>query len=122
MEGDKSSTSSQTDGNAFQSTPSVWRVTGLFFWISTPTDISIHTLRVEGDVVLKKSIDDVVKFQSTPSVWRVTTTILTNTTKIKKFQSTPSVWRVTQKSGSKKPDTKISIHTLCVEGDSICVG
>ena len=56
----------------FQSTPSVWRETTwrrIFcgFW-----DISIHSLRMEGDLKPPMSINFVMTFQSTPSVWRET--------------------------------------------------
>ena len=34
--------------------------------------ISIHTLRVEGDVCMGLSLVPITLFQSTPSVWRVT--------------------------------------------------
>ena len=34
---------------AFLSTPSVWRVTSLFYQLVNVLGISIHTLRVEGD-------------------------------------------------------------------------
>ena len=58
------------------------------------TRISIHTLRVEGDISCGISSKSTPKFQSTPSVWRVT--YLVN-----KFLAV----------------YKISIHTLRVEGD-----
>ena len=59
--------------------------------------ISIHTLRVEGDCTITGSVpcDDI--FQSTPSVWRVTVN-----TFFGDFQ-----------------DFFISIHTLRVEGDGL---
>ena len=80
-------------------------------------NISIHTLRVEGDTGATVCSKTRTKFQSTPSVWRVTgcsTAIeITNDISIHTlrvegdtdrqnqltcrslFQSTPSVWRVT---------------------------
>ena len=58
--------------------------------------ISIHTLRVEGDKLTANVVHDVNIFQSTPSVWRVTTP-LARTVQIR----------------------LISIHTLRVEGDSL---
>ena len=33
----------------FQSTPSVWRETGIYNTLTTKLRISIHSLRVEGD-------------------------------------------------------------------------
>ena len=78
----------------FQSTPSAWRVTlarqqreviipisihtlrmegdvrPLFF--AGLVAISIHTLRMEGDVVMNRTSFPKLVFQSTPSAWRVT--------------------------------------------------
>ena len=56
--------------------------------------ISIHTLRVEGDLetATPAEIDSI-------------------------FLSTPSVWRVTLRLGKNRRDDYISIHTLRVEGD-----
>ena len=56
--------------------------------------ISIHTLRVEGDVATLAG-----------HVWDAT------------FQSTPSAWRVTIGDEFKSSGITISIHTLRVEGD-----
>ena len=57
-------------------------------------DISIHSLRVEGDDTkgFDKSVEGI-------------------------FQSTPSVWRETHCSGCAKRRRPISIHSLRVEGD-----
>ena len=57
-------------------------------------DISIHTLRVEGDRVIPAS----------SRIARI-------------FQSTPSAWRVTVDLAKVKQLIIISIHTLRVEGD-----
>ena len=56
----------------FQSTPSVWRETRCFLSARSPSSISIHSLRVEGDekIVWRCAIS--WTFQSTPSVWRET--------------------------------------------------
>ena len=64
--------------------------------------ISIHSLRVEGD--LGKDFDTLVcvLFQSTPSVWRETVGDAKFFRKKKKFQSTPSVWRETVRAISLK--------------------
>jgi len=60
-------------GEIFQSTPSVWRETpSQAFVIYNSTVISIHSLRVEGDQMLKAQIKLMEAFQSTPSVWRET--------------------------------------------------
>ena len=57
-------------------------------------NISIHTLRVEGDFQFEVFYSHEVLFQSTPSGWRVT--------------------KIPVKGGSSR---YISIHTLRVEGD-----
>ena len=104
-------------------------------------EISIHTLRVEGDAGKRSHRDTVMSFQSTPSAWRVTpcgqrlfTTdcISIHTLRmegdndvdltartISVFQSTPSAWRVTGRASPMLlPFGYISIHTLRMEGDS----
>ena len=67
---------------------------GLIYISLCHTSISIHTLRVEGDVVQALAI--ILK---------------------QEFQSTPSVWRVTACVGLSYSTGEISIHTLRVEGD-----
>ena len=57
--------------------------------------ISIHSLRMEGDVVLVNSGAVAFAFQSTPSAWRETFFALPTTFHPFKFQSTPSAWRET---------------------------
>ena len=102
----------------FQSTPSVWRETYPLFREKQEDFISIHSLRVEGDLSIRRKYCNGVAhfnplppcggrhlsrfrprrkltFQSTPSVWRETTRLSTFTTRSKTFQSTPSVWRET---------------------------
>ena len=59
--------------------------------------ISIHTLRMEGDL------------------YAITTRIATV-----KFQSTPSAWRVTYYYMDGAKSDSISIHTLRMEGDTGC--
>ena len=58
--------------------------------------ISIHSLRMEGDVAESIHLDRRKTFQSTPSAWRETLRILV-----------------------KHPPFEISIHSLRMEGDSI---
>ena len=126
--------------NGFQSTPSAWRVTRLHVIISfsslfqsTPSAwrvtqsgnaghrlrvISIHTLRMEGDLkngVVQYYLDP---FQSTPSAWRVTPK-LSASLPISRFQSTPSAWRVTVWVYTPCSPVSISIHTLRMEGDEV---
>ena len=106
-----------------------------------PVPISIHSLRMEGDIVGKSRIVVIARFQSTPSAWRETDTdkprvnlrydisihslrmegdslrmtlILTHIS----FQSTPSAWRETVDKWCLKNASIISIHSLRMEGDS----
>ena len=79
---------------AFQSTPSAWRETfpGIAFYQSE--GISIHSLRMEGDLMaLIHAIPDIV------------------------FQSTPSAWRETTFTDLERQSQGISIHSLRMEGD-----
>ena len=57
-------------------------------------NISIHSLRMEGDIQIGK-----------------------NVTMIGEFQSTPSAWRETYRSRYLETHDKISIHSLRMEGD-----
>ena len=56
----------------FQSTPSVWRETQILDSDKNVVEISIHSLRVEGDGAVGSDLIDTKGFQSTPSVWRET--------------------------------------------------
>ena len=56
----------------FQSTPSVWRETIEIFFKEITENISIHSLRVEGDLYFQPGFSCRIIFQSTPSVWRET--------------------------------------------------
>ena len=58
--------------SSFQSTPSVWRETERSRLYPCREYISIHSLRMEGDLLqeIREIAEDV--FQSTPSVWRET--------------------------------------------------
>ena len=85
--------------------------------ISGSFAISIHTLCEEGDMFLLVAFVFHFLFQSTPSVKRATTTVVLIKTQYP-FQSTPSVKRATCiKSCQTWKKEKISIHTLCEEGD-----
>ena len=111
-------TAISTMPSIFQSTPSAWRETTKnkrtrnilknfnplpphggrrAYWYSyaQSVDISIHSLRMEGDVVLVNSGAVAFAFQSTPSAWRETFFALPTTFHPFKFQSTPSAWRET---------------------------
>ena len=72
MEGDCFSTSIPPHSCTFQSTPSVWRETICGKVCSLFHPISIHSLRMEGDVCPHVFLLSDMKFQSTPSVWRET--------------------------------------------------
>ena len=78
----------------FLSTPSGWRATKIPAHLQCPARISIHALRVEGDV---QSI-------TPPRRSRI-------------FLSTPSGWRATPLEVNSKFKCVISIHALRVEGD-----
>ena len=106
--------------SVFQSTPSAWRETLvklIKFWSE---NISIHSLRMEGDHRTHAGINTPIAFQSTPSAWRETELhrhksavwiqnfnplpphggrLSAATTRISSpaFQSTPSAWRETSK-------------------------
>ena len=127
----------------FQSTPSAWRVTSGGSRLGRNQQISIHTLRMEGDNFINNIIAHIKGFQSTPSAWRVTK-VGQWVAQTKGFQSTPSAWRVTSSNclltglpGSFQSTPSawrvtvaviaghlghlISIHTLRMEGDDICM-
>ena len=80
---------------SFQSTPSVWRETAAVLLAGVDYGISIHSLRVEGDIIAHIGKRVKWKFQSTPSVWRETKALHTCVGSVSRFQSTPSVWRET---------------------------
>ena len=79
---------------AFQSTPSAWRETRNGCATIPLNQISIHSLRMEGDRYSQSSCFGVERFQSTPSAWRETTVL--------------SCWYRL---------ISISIHSLRMEGD-----
>ena len=79
--------------------------------------ISIHSLRMEGDSRIKSLYCSQSSFQSTPSVWRETYYSEFVITKLI-FQSTPSVWRETICHQYFLSFVCISIHSLRMEGDN----
>ena len=117
VEGDSFASPQKYEMRIFQSTPSVWRETG----VSTDTGlqgiISIHSLRVEGDQDAPQCITAPYLFQSTPSVWRETFVAMFIPPVDFQFQSTPSVWRETLFHHQGRRVDSISIHSLRVEGD-----
>ena len=56
----------------FQSTPSKWRETDESNNMKDGECISIHSLQVEGDLIISMLISMAYIFQSTPSKWRET--------------------------------------------------
>ena len=124
----------------FLSTPSEWRATSEYLTIQVLIIISIHALRVEGDLRPHPSVGhcspisihalrvegDVFRllvvaqntlFLSTPSEWRATFCNVTPKNAFL-FLSTPSEWRATSKLIQCKSNPLISIHALRVEGDT----
>ena len=79
-------------------------------------NISIHSLRMEGDLSRFSHSSAEIVFQSTPSVWRETQ-LSDDGTVFRIFQSTPSVWRETFTIFSTISPHAISIHSLRMEGD-----
>ena len=80
--------------HVFQSTPSAWRETFISRNNRCNGCISIHSLRMEGDLTNHLDIYSDPIFQSTPSAWRETTASCVNVV-TSTFQSTPSAWRET---------------------------
>ena len=101
----------------FQSTPSAWRETALTLHVQRGVAISIHSLRMEGDLACGLTADikcdfnplpphggklpvsfcqkSTPEFQSTPSAWRETGAYKQFNVLLWTFQSTPSAWRET---------------------------
>ena len=63
---------SSVSDTQFQSTPSAWRETFCLFHCNSSKFISIHSLRMEGDVIALGVPSKFTVFQSTPSAWRET--------------------------------------------------
>ncbi len=126
----------------FQSTPSAWRETNASCTAASWSFISIHSLRVEGDLNIATITRPSERFQSTPSAWRETrgavypassNAISIHSLRVEgdafrefarhrrnKFQSTPSAWRETSATSLITSPYFISIHSLRVEGDEPC--
>ena len=79
--------------------------------------ISIHSLRVEGDLLLRFRYDKFKRFQSTPSVWRETADAEQDNGNSQNFNPLPPCGGRRTLSGFKFPFAIISIHSLRVEGD-----
>ena len=102
--------------NQFQSTPSVWRETGSALPRATRISDFNPLPPCGGRQKFLIPLNTFSPFQSTPSVWRETGQF-NAVPPDGLFQSTPSVWRETGTSRQKTCLTKISIHSLRVEGD-----
>mgnify|MGYP003167045708 CR=1 len=83
--------------------------------------ISIHSLRMEGDIVAMRSrvSRPIISIHSL----RMEGDISANLSSVfsTKFQSTPSAWRETIAAARRGRMQAISIHSLRMEGDHRCV-
>ena len=87
---------SAVSNSRFLSTPSGWRATGLCNSDAVRLVISIHALRVEGDLALGYGRAlCAAQFLSTPSGWRATVRSSKCCSICASFLSTPSGWRAT---------------------------
>ena len=102
----------------FQSTPSVWRATGEALLMSPAVDISIHALRVEGDIPERGRMPlSALHFNPRPPCGG-RRGVPNPEPRTFLFQSTPSVWRATVRDLEGEYIEVISIHALRVEGDA----
>ncbi len=103
----------------FLSTPSGWRATGCMRFKDLQAKISIHALRVEGDIFFAAVISYSGKFLSTPSGWRATRREWERLRTRRYFYPRPPGGGRRVESGSAFAHVGISIHALRVEGDVI---
>ena len=94
MEGDEMSTVSEYVGEVFQSTPSAWRETIMYFVSKMEKLISIHSLRMEGDHIFESVLCEISNFNPLPPHGGRRKTTCGMSTQAA-FQSTPSAWRET---------------------------
>ena len=102
---------------AFQSTPSVRRVTGLHVVPFAGYNISIHTLRAEGDDVKRRICRLPLEISIHTLRAEGDCTVPSFGWVSPAFQSTPSVRTVTIQVAIDLQILDISIHTLRAEGD-----
>ena len=103
----------------FQSTPSAWRETNTFAERSEMQKISIHSLRMEGDLPAQDlSRLPITHFNPLPPHGGRHKKML-HIYHVCAFQSTPSAWRETSRDSAFLMLSAISIHSLRMEGD-IC--
>ena len=102
--------------DVFQSTPSAWRETTGSDTSDIGKNISIHSLRMEGDNIIESCGIVSSNFNPLPPHGGrlVFLYILIHRSK---FQSTPSAWRETGVSIPGTVTSFISIHSLRMEGD-----
>ena len=143
MEGDWLYTWHSSGCVIFQSTPSAWRETHFLFFISCKKihfnplpphggrpgsyshkhdgkHISIHSLRMEGDVNWIGEFFCTIKFQSTPPAWRETCGGGSECNGNVLFQSTPSAWRETDVLMLVKPSIRIFQSTPSAWRETCC--
>ena len=100
----------------FQSTPSAWRETSRERGIEKSCKISIHSLRMEGDMATSYVPSGTSLFQSTPSAWRETEIV--PTLRLSKYISIHSLRMEGDVSFLLRFQSMcISIHSLRMEGD-----
>ena len=104
--------------DVFQSTPSAWRETTGSDTSDIGKNISIHSLRMEGDNIIESCGIVSSNFNPLPPHGGrlVFLYILIHRSK---FQSTPSAWRETGVSIPGTVTSFISIHSLRMEGDDL---
>ena len=101
----------------FQSTPSAWRETCCCVSQLAHRQISIHSLRMEGDLLSRIYFDALaisihsLRMEGDVSQLRKWKILLL-------FQSTPSAWRETTMPAHSRVRNMISIHSLRMEGDA----
>ena len=101
----------------FQSTPSAWRETNKLHQMGVQTAISIHSLRMEGDIITPLLYLSALIFQSTPSAWRETSARLLRARAATYFNPLPPHGGRLFYSAKFFRRRIISIHSLRMEGD-----
>ena len=139
MEGDAVYLADPVAIEEFQSTPSVWRETAQSIAINSDYKISIHSLRMEGDIFRNKNRTRTAYFNPLPpyggrqhyaALVLVSADISIHSLRMEgdqhkklqksgksSFQSTPSAWRETFHGAACGENRSISIHSLRMEGD-----
>ena len=101
----------------FLSTPSGWRATLYNNYRYPLTQISIHALRVEGDICPPLLQGGSRDFYPRPPGGGRPARMSRLSPRRNLFLSTPSGWRATRNDAASGPMPAISIHALRVEGD-----